>query len=68
MRAQAEDEAAVVLFNAGPEARVVTLDVEDLLPDGTLTDVWGGLPGRVSRGTLRHLELPAHSAAVFVSA
>ena len=27
----------------------MTLDVCNLLPDGILTDVWGGLPGRVSK-------------------
>ncbi len=64
---QADDQAAVVLFNAGAETRTVSLDVEGLLPDGMLTDVWGGLPGRVSRGTLRQMELPARCAAVFIS-
>jgi neopullulanase len=64
---QSEEQSALVLFNAGPEPRSVTLDVEDILPDGTLTDVWAGLQGRVSKGTLRHLELPAHGAAVFVN-
>ncbi len=63
----ANQESAVVLFNAGHEVRSVNLDVEDLLPDGTLTDVWGGLPGRVSHGKLRHMEMPARSAAVFVA-
>ncbi len=63
----AEEENALVLFNAGPEPRAVTLDVEDVLPDGTLTDVWAGLHCRVSKGTLRHLELPAQSGAVFVA-
>ncbi len=61
-----EEENALVLFNAGLETRPVTLDVEDVLPDGTLTDVWGGLTARVSKGTVRHLELPPQSAAVFV--
>lgn len=63
----ANQESAVVLFNAGHEVRTVTLDVEDLLPDGTFSDVWGGLPGRVSHGKLRHVEIPARSAAVFVA-
>ena len=64
---QSEEEKALVLFNAGPEARAVTLDVDDLLPDGPHTDIWTGVQGRVSKGTLRHAELPARSAAVFVS-
>lgn len=64
---RAEAEGAVVLFNAGREPRVVSVDVSDLLPDGALSDVWGGLPGRISRGVLRHLELPARSVAIFVS-
>ncbi len=63
---RADAENALVLFNAGPDARAVTLDVDDVLPDGTLTDVWAGIQARVSKGTLRHLELPSHSAAVFV--
>ena len=62
-----EEEKALVLFNAGPDARTVTLDVDDLLPDGLHTDVWGGAQGRVSKGTIRHLELPGRDAAVFVS-
>lgn len=65
---RAEDESALVLFNAGPQARTITLDVDEVLPDGTLTDVWGGLQARVSKGTMRHLELPPQSAAVFVHA
>lgn len=60
------EESALVLFNAGPEARAVTLDVADLLPDGVLTDVWAGVQARVSKGMVRHLELPGQSAAVFV--
>ncbi len=56
-----------MLFNAGPDVRAVTLDVEDMLPDGLHTDVWSGVQGRVSRGTMRHLELPGNTAAVFVS-
>ncbi len=64
---RAGGDSAVVILNAGYETGVVSLDVDDLLPDGTLTDVWAGLPGRVSRGTLRHFELPARSAAVFVA-
>ncbi len=63
---RAEEESALVLFNAGPDVRAVTLDVDEVLPDGTLTDVWGGLQARVSKGTIRHLELPPQSAAVFV--
>jgi hypothetical protein len=43
----------------------VTLDVSDLLPDGILTDVWGGLPGRVSKAKLRGFTVPPRSAAVF---
>lgn len=64
---QAGAQAAVALFNAATEAHTVTLDVDGLLPDGMLTDAWGGLPGRVSRGTLRQMELPPRSAAVFIS-
>jgi len=36
----------------------VTLDVDNLLPDGILTDVWGGLPGRVSKEKLRGFVVP----------
>ncbi len=61
-------DAAVVIFNAGPEVREVTLDVEGLLPDGVLADVWSGLAGRVSLGVLRHMALPPRSAAIFVRA
>ncbi len=64
---QAGADAAVVVLNAGREPGVVSLDVDDLLPDGNLTDAWAGLPGRVSHGTLRHFDLPARSAAVFVA-
>jgi cyclomaltodextrinase / maltogenic alpha-amylase / neopullulanase len=63
---RAEEQNALVLFNAGPDGRAVTLDVEDILPDGQLTDVWAGITCRVTRGRLRHLELPPRSAAVFV--
>ena len=59
-------DAAVIAFNAGRDAQTVTCAVDDYLPDGNLTDVWGGLPGRVSHGTLRQLALPPRSAAVFV--
>lgn len=64
---QAEGAAAVVLFNAGIETRTVNVDVDDLLPDGVLTDVWGGLRGRVSHGKLRQLDLAPRGAAVFVN-
>jgi neopullulanase len=64
---RSERQSALVMFNAGREPRAVTLDVEEILPDGALTDVWAGLQGRVSKGTLRHVELPARSAAVFVN-
>ena len=30
----------------------------NLLPDGILTDVWGGLPGRVSKEKLRGFVVP----------
>jgi cyclomaltodextrinase / maltogenic alpha-amylase / neopullulanase len=63
---RAEEESALVLFNAGPETRAVTLDVDEVLPDGVLTDVWAGIQARVSKGTVRHLEMPPQSAAVFV--
>ena len=63
---QVEGDAVVIAFNAGREAQSVTCAVDDYLPDGVLTDVWGGLPARVSHGTLRHLALPPRSAAVFV--
>ena len=61
-------DAAVIIFNAGPEVREVTLDVDGLLPDGVLADVWSGLSGRVSRGVLRHMAVPPRTAAIFVSA
>jgi len=62
---QTEGNAAVIAFNAGREMQSITCAVDDYLPDGALTDVWGGLPARVSHGTLRHLALPPRSAAVF---
>ena len=64
---RSEAQNALVLFNAGATAHVVTLDVADVLPDGNLTDAWAGLSGRVSHGVLRQQELPARSAAVFVA-
>ncbi len=64
---ECEEEKALVLFNAGPDARTVTLDVDDLLADGVHTDVWAGIQGRVSKGTIRHVELPGNGAAVFVN-
>jgi hypothetical protein len=54
-----------VIFNAGAEATEVTLDVRNLLPDGFLTDVWGGLPERVSKEKLRDFVVPPRSAAIF---
>ena len=63
---QVEGDAVVIAFNAGRETQIITCAVDDYLPDGALTDVWAGLPARVSHGTLRHLVLPPRSAAVFV--
>ena len=63
---QVADDAVVIAFNAGRETQNITCAVDDYLPDGALTDAWGGLPARVSHGTLRHLALPPRSAAVFV--
>ena len=60
-----DDDRLAVIFNAGGEATEVTLDVCNLLPDGILTDVWGGLPGRVSKEKLRGFVVPPRSAAVF---
>lgn len=60
------ESAAVVAINAGPEPRTVSADVQGYLPDGVLDDVWSGLSGRVYRGVLRNLTLPAYGAAVFV--
>ena len=42
-----------MIFNAGAKATEVTLDVCNLLPDGILMDVWGGLPGGVFKEKLR---------------
>jgi neopullulanase len=61
-----EADAAVIAFNAGRETQNVTCDVDDYLPDGALSDLWAGLPARISHGTLRQLTLPPRSAAVFV--
>ncbi|MGO9111577.1 MAG: glycoside hydrolase family 13 protein [Thermoguttaceae bacterium] len=60
-----DDDRLAVIFNAGAEATEVTLDVYNLLLDGLLTDVWGGLPGRVSKGKLHGFVVPPRSAAVF---
>ena len=59
---RAADDAVVVAFNAGPEARTFNVDVGDLLPDGTATDLWGGGTARVLHGTLRHVTLPPRRA------
>jgi neopullulanase len=59
------DDRLVVAFNAGQQAATITLDVDEVLPDGKLTDVWSGWPGRVSKGKLRGFSLPPRSAAVF---
>lgn len=64
---QADEESALVIFNAGPQPRTVSLDTAGLLPDGAQTDVWAGLSGQVSDGTLRVADMPARSAAVFVA-
>ena len=60
-----DDDRLAVIFNAGAEATEMTLDVCNLLPDGILTDVWGGLSGRVSKEKLRGFVVPPRSAAVF---
>ena len=62
-----DDDRLAVIFNAGAEATEVTLDVYSLLPDGILTDVWGGLPGRVSEERLRGFVVAPRSAAVFIA-
>jgi cyclomaltodextrinase / maltogenic alpha-amylase / neopullulanase len=66
------DDAVVVAFNAGHVERTLNIDVEDLLPDGTASDLWRGGSGagagaavRVLHGTLRNVTLPPRSAAVF---
>jgi len=64
---KSDEEKALVLFNAGQDARAVTLDVDDVLSDGVHTDVWAGIQGRVSKGTIRQVELPGQGAAVFVN-
>jgi cyclomaltodextrinase / maltogenic alpha-amylase / neopullulanase len=64
---QTVGNAVVVAFNVGHEAQSITCAVDGYLPDGGIVDVWGGLPARVSHGTLRHLELPPRRAAVFAS-
>ncbi len=65
---QAPEEGAVVVFNAGAEPRVISMDVDGLLPDGMIDDLWMGHAGRVSRGTMRHLEVPPRSGMVFAGA
>jgi hypothetical protein len=60
-----DDDRLAVIFNAGAEATDVTLDVHNLLPDGILTDVWGGLPGHVSKEKLGGFVVPPRSAAIF---
>jgi hypothetical protein len=55
-----------VAFNASHEARTVSIDTGDLLPDGTATDAWSGSTVRVSNGIVRHVTLTPRSAAVFV--
>jgi neopullulanase len=62
-----DDDRLAVIFNAGTEATEVTLDVHNLLPDGMLTDVWGGLSGRVSKEKLRGFVVLPRSAAVFIA-
>ncbi len=62
---QTAGDAAVIAFNAGHETQNLTCAVDGYLPDGILTDVWGGLP---ARGVARY-PAPAgaspRSAAVF---
>jgi len=43
----------------------VTLDVRDLLRDGILTDVWGGLPRSVSKEKLCGFVGPPRAAVVY---
>ena len=63
---EAAAATAVVMKAGAAPAQPITLDVEGFLPDGPVEDIWSGAAGRVSRGTLRSLELPPRSAAVFV--
>jgi neopullulanase len=58
-------EALVIAFNAGRADGSLSLDVSNLLPDGTYQDLWNGIPGRVVRGVLRKFTLPSRNAAVF---
>ncbi|MGA2256204.1 MAG: alpha-amylase family glycosyl hydrolase, partial [Thermoguttaceae bacterium] len=60
-----DDDRLAVIFNAGTKPTEVTLDVRDLLPDGILTDVWGGLRGCVSKEKLHGFVVPPRAAAVF---
>ncbi len=62
-----EHEALVVALNAGRADCSLSLDVDDLLPDGAYLDVWSGLPGRVARGVLRKFTLTPRSAAIFTT-
>ena len=59
------NDAVVVAFNAGHEERTFNVNVGDLLPDGTASDLWGVGTARVLHGTLRNVTLPPRSAAVF---
>jgi neopullulanase len=59
------DDRLALIFNAGWQPATVTLDVDEVLPDGMLADLWSGLTGRVSRGKLRGFVLPPRSAAMF---
>ena len=42
---QVEGDAVVIAFNAGRETQNITCAVDDYLPDGALTDVWGWAAG-----------------------
>ena len=53
-----DDDRLVVIFNAGSEAAELDLDVGNLLPDGFLTDIWGGLRGCVSEEKLGGFAVP----------
>jgi cyclomaltodextrinase / maltogenic alpha-amylase / neopullulanase len=61
-------ETLLVVFNNKPESQTVSFGVRDVLPDGPVTDLWGGeAGGRVSAGVLRDLTLTPRSAAVLSS-
>ncbi len=63
---QCENETVIVALNAGREPARLTLDVGQLLKDGTIVhEEWGGGKLQVENGKLTGLGIPAREGAVW---